>query len=55
MEHLKNGGLFEIDSVPHFKFQKEAKLSTTAGIEPAIFGFEVRRLIHWATRPRKDG
>ena len=24
---------------------------TTAGIEPAIFGSEDRRLIHWATRP----
>ena len=27
--------------------------STTVGLEPTIFGSEDRRLIHWATRPRR--
>ena len=28
-----------------------AKMMTTVGLEPTIFGSEDRRLIHWATRP----
>ena len=43
------------DSIPkQRKFEyysiEEVKM-TTAGLEPAIFGSEDRRLIHWATRP----
>ena len=31
----------------------EPKTVTTVGLEPTIFGSEDRRLIHWATRPRR--
>jgi hypothetical protein len=29
-----------------FEIIKKKKISTVTGLEPAIFGFEVRRLIH---------
>ena len=44
-------------AVEHRKCRRQEKVGTLcltqAGLEPAIFGFVDRRLIHWATVPRQ--
>ena len=48
-EHF-SPGKFLVDTATGVPAQK-LKLSTSAGLEPTIFGSEVRRVIHYATRP----